>query len=143
EETSPKILSEPPHIPPPSTIIGAHPFERVDQHLTPILFNAFNRGSIGLVRILASPVKTEYPFGARADTLVIRRSVVPEFSTFTTLSGTLRGNPLLISRGFFSTTSAPNDLHASIVALVSRESRGRLIFDTPKLRLARTIARCV
>jgi hypothetical protein len=75
---------------------------------------------------------------------VTKRIVVPEFSTLITLSGTFKEafpeTTKLLPALFIST---PKALHASIVATVSREIRGLIIFDLPFTKEEMKMARCV
>ena len=93
--------------------------------------------------MLVSPVSTTYPSGAAAKAEVMNLRVVPEFSTFTTSSGVLGSVPStwIVEPDSFS--RAPIDLHAAIVAVVSREKRTFEIVDEPSERLAIRTARWV
>ena len=136
EETSPLMVADPPLIPPALTTTGAQPFFLVDHASTPSSSRVSRSGCIGLLLMLESPVRTTNPSGAAANADVMNLRVVPEFSTFTTSSGVAGLVPLTRSVVPACSTLAPIDLHAAMVALVSREKSGFEMVDSPSERLA-------
>jgi hypothetical protein len=89
-------------------------------------------GSIGLRRMLSSPVMTVYPFCTKADIAVKKRMVVPEFSILITSSGATRAVlPLTVIWSGRSTILTPKALHPLIVAIVSRDRNVLKSNDSP------------
>ncbi len=138
EETSPLIEAFPPRIPPALTTTGAHPFPLELHACTPSCPSVSRSGCMGLLLMLESPVSTTYPSGASENADVMNLSVVPEFSTLTTSSGTLGRVPFIVSAPSCLSILAPIAAHASTVALVSRERSGLRIVRTPPAPVGRS-----
>ena len=125
----------------PLILIGGFP--SVESHCAPMLSSASNSGCIGLFCKLSSPVSV-ISFENKLAIPDAILMVVPEFSVL--ISGTFTSNFMGFSAiivEFWVLITAPNFLHASIVAAVSADNSALstlLLFPASD---ARKIALCV
>ncbi len=139
-EKLPGIVTSPPDIFPVIWIGG---FPSVDEHLAPILSKASNKGCIGLVWRLESPVRVVW-FRNRLAIPDAILMVVPEFSAL--ILGTNSPSPidfLAMIEEFCFSIWAPKFLLASIVAFVSAENNTLSTLLSFPASAARKIALCV
>src|SRR5579875_1414188 len=139
-ETDPDMDALPPGIL-PSMVMGGLP--PVEVHVAPRLVSASRRGCMGRFLRLASPVSVILASASEAMAAAIL-IVVPEFeASISAEVGFTPPVPSTVSVGPSIEIFAPKDLHAPMVARVSRDNRTFLIVLFPFASEDKKTARCV